>query len=256
MSIVGLALLAPLLLAGSAGDETAGKPTPKAKETLAAAAKLKREASGKKGEEKLDALTKAARGYERAARELADEKPSAAEASFRAGEIWRTLRHEEDASRCFTAAAQEAAAPGFAAKAWIELGHLERRQKRLDEAMRCYERVLAVTPEQRRECVRAMTWQGKVLLEQKKEKEGHSTLLAAGQRFPEFPLDDIKNVDMVAVDWIEAGRIDEARALVDDCVERHSDPDDGEDEVEPAVKRALEKMKSRELLANPEPAAK
>jgi len=248
MSIVGLALLAPLLLAG-AGDEAAGKPTPKAKEALAAAAKLKREASGKKGEEKLEALTKAARGYERAARELADEKPSAAEASFRAGEIWRTLRHEEDAIRCFTAAAQEIAAPVFAAKSWIELGHLERRQKRLDQAMSCYERVLMVTPEQRRECMRAMTWQGKLLIDQKKEKDGHATLLAAGQRFPEFPLDDIKNVDTVAVDWIQAGRVEEARSLVEDCVERHSDADEGEDDVEPAVRRALEKMKSRELLA-------
>jgi tetratricopeptide (TPR) repeat protein len=250
MSIVGLALLAPLasLALGVGGEDAAAKPSPRATETLTAAAKLKREASGKKGEEKLEALLKAARGYERAMRELADEKPAAAEAAFRAGEIWRTLRHEEDATRCFTAAANETGAPTVAAKAWLELGHVERRQKRFAEARRCYDRVLMVTPEQRRESARALTWQGKVLLEQKNDPDGHATLLAVGQRFPEFPLDDIRNVDTVAVDWFEAGRVAEARALVDDCVERHSEPDDGEEEVEPSVRRALEKMRARELL--------
>lgn len=250
MSIVGWSGLLPLVLAlGAGGDGTAGKPSPKAKEALAAAAKLKREATGKKGEEKLEALLRAARGYERAARELAEEKPAFTEASFRAGEIWRTLRHEEDAARCFAAAsAESAAAPAFAAKAWLELGHQHRRQTRLDEALRCYEKVLSITPEQRRECVRALTWQGKVLVDQKNEKDGHAALLAVGQRYPEFPLDDIRNVDAVAVDWIKAGRAAEAKALVDDLIERRSEPEDGEDEVEPAVRRALEKLKAREML--------
>src|SRR5688500_3346874 len=178
MSTVGLCLLglvAPLLLAsGAGGDERTPKPTAKAKDVLAAAAKVKREAAGKKGEEKLEALLKAARGYEKAVRELADEKGAAAEASFRAGEIWRTLRHEEDATRCFAAAAAEVtSAPNVAAKAWLELGHVDRRQKRYEQALRCYEKVLAVTPEQRRECARAMTWQGKTQISMKNEKDGH-----------------------------------------------------------------------------------
>jgi len=252
-SIVALACVAPLA-AGADGEETAGRPSPLAKETLAAAAKLKREAVGKKDEAKLEALVRAAQGYEKAARDLSGEKAALAEASFRAGEIWRTLRREEDAGRCFAAAAAESAgSPAFAAKAWIELGHLDRRQKRFDQALRHYERALAVTPQQRRECARALTWQGKVQILHKMEKEGHATLLAVGQRFPEFPLDDIRNVDLVAVDWIEAGRLAEARSLVEDCLERHSEPQDDDEEVDPSVRRALDKMKSRELLSRPPP---
>ncbi len=267
MSNFGLVGLAPLFfvlgLGGAAGAAGPGDPThhgdevkvrapaPRTKgtEALAGAAKLKREASGKKGEEKLEALVRAARGYERVARDLADEKAAAAEASFRAGEIWRTMKHAEDARRCFEAAAAESTeAPGFAARAWLELGHLDRHQKRLDEAQRCYERVLAIVPAQRRECARALTWQGKVLIDQKNEKDGHAVLLSVGERFPEFPLDDVRNVDLVAVDWIRAGRVAEARSLVNDCVERHSEPDDDESDVEPSIRRALERMKSRELL--------
>jgi len=286
MSLVGLAGLAPLLLSlpliapadgrkaasGPAvpaaapaatsttgttrgardSEEKAPAPSAKAKQALAEASKAKRAASGLKAEEKLAALVRAATEYERVARALADERAAAAEASFRAGEIWRTVRHEEDARRCFTAATAEAgSAPGFAARAWMELGHLERRQKRFDGALRAYGCVLAITPEQRRECVRALTWRGKTQIEQKNEKDGHATLLAVGERYPDFPLDDIRSVDLVAVDWIKAGRVAEARDLVNDCIERHDDSDDPEDESEPAIRKALERMKSRELLASP-----
>lgn len=273
MSLAGLARITPVLLvlalpfaaaqeaprAALRGEEKTAAPSAKAKAALAEASKAKRAASGLKAEEKLAALTKAAGEYERAARAVADERAAAAEALFRAGEIWRTVRHEEDAQRCFAAVAAEAAsAPGFAARAWIELGHLERRQKRFEGALRCYGCVLAIVPEQRRECVRALTWRGKTQLEQKDEKEGHATLLAVGGRYPDFPLDDIRNVDLVAVDWIKAGRVAEARALVDDCLERHDDSDDadadGGDDDSPAVRKALDRMKSRELLANPPPA--
>jgi tetratricopeptide (TPR) repeat protein len=273
MSMI-VACVAPLLLAFGGGDEASGRAAPRAKapersvkatEALAGASKLKREASQAKGEEKLEALVRAAKGYERVARDLADERAASAEASFRAGEIWRTIRHEEEARRCFQETAGEiAGAPGFAARAWIELGHLERRQHRLDEARRCYERVLSIVPEQRRECARALTWQGKTLIEQKNAKDGHVALLAVGARYPEFPLDDIRNVDLVAVDWIKSGRIEEARQLVNDCIERHSEDDDADaddsakddkdDRDEPVIRRALDKMKSRDLLSNP-PAA-
>ncbi len=223
---------------------------------LAEAARLKRSATGKEGEEKITALTAAATEYERVAKTAVATPALGAEATWRAGEIWRTVRHEEDARRCFAATTSLAtAAPNFAARAWLELGHLDRRAKRLDDAEKCYAQVLIITPEQRRESAQAMTWQGKILIDQKNEKDGHALLLAVGQRYPELRLDDIRNVDLVAVDWIEAGRINEARELVADCIERHSTPDEGDDEVDTAVRRALDRMRSREKLANP-PATK
>jgi tetratricopeptide (TPR) repeat protein len=267
MSTIGLAACAVLSFGLAADDDkppagAPAKPNPSraekrpelepAKKELAEAAKLKRDAASRPPAEKLAMLMAAAKAYEKVAADFTGEPSVAADANFRAGEILRSIKHDEEARRAFAAAAAGAEeAPTVAARAWIELGHLERREKKLDEALRCYSRVLAIRPEPRREAATALTWQGKTLCEQKNDQDGHAALLAVGERFPEFPLDDVRNVDRVALDWIEAGRVAEARKLVEECVERHSQPEPGEESVDAAVAHALERMKSREKLAEP-----
>lgn len=220
--------------------------------------RLKRSATGKTPEEKHAALTAAAQECARVAKG-AMEPAVVAEANWRAGEIWRTLRHEEEARRCFTATAgMSAVEPQLAAKAWLEIGHLDRRAKRFDAAIESYRRVFAITPEQRKESAHSLTWQGKALLAKDDAAGGHAMLLAVGQRYPEFAVDDIHNVDIVACDWIEAGRVDEARELVDDCRERHAnldgattEDDDSDTDAVAAIERAFSKMKCIKLLDAP-----
>lgn len=247
--------------AKSDGAGNAAKPAKKV-DPFAEVSRLKKSASGKEAEEKHAALTAAAKECERIAKGAALEPAVAAEAHWRAGELWRTLRHEEEARGCFAATTRFAdAAPRLAARAWLELGHLDRRAKRWDDALASYRRVVALQPEQRRESASAFTWQGKVLLAKGDTADGHALLLSVGSRFPELPLDDVRNVDTVACDWIEAGRLEEARDLVADCLERHStaDADDASDEGDDdgesnaSLLRALDKMKSRKLLAAPDP---
>jgi tetratricopeptide (TPR) repeat protein len=247
---------------GAAKDAKPAKAEKKV-DPFAEVTRLKRSASGKEAEEKHAALTAAAKECERIAKGAGLEPAVAAEAHWRAGELWRTLRHEEEARGCFTATTRFAeAAPRLAARAWLELGHLDRRAKRWDDALASYRRVVALQPEQRRESASAFTWQGKVLLAKGDAADGHALLLSVGARFPELPLDDVRNVDTVACDWIEAGRLEEARDLVADCLARHApadtdDPseeaDDDEAESDASLRRALDKMKSRKLLAAPDP---
>ena len=239
---------APVQKPADATKDKDASPAKKAAEALGDAAKLKRGAAGKKDEEKLEILTKAASAYEQVARDFVTDVETAAEANFRAGEIWRTVKRNEDARRCFTGAANCSAAPEWSARGWLELGHIARRLKRLEEAFKTYGKVLEVAPQQRSQCVDALTWQGRVLIDQKQETEGQALLLSIGARFPDYPVDDIRNVDDVAVDWIRAGRVDEATKLVLDCVDRHMRPADGKEPSE-AVRRALDHMKARELLA-------
>jgi tetratricopeptide (TPR) repeat protein len=241
---------APVQKPADATKDKDASPAKKAAEALGDAAKLKRTAAGKKDEEKLEILTKAATAYEQVARDFVTDVETAAEANFRAGEIWRTVKRNEDARRCFTGAANCSAAPEWSARGWLELGHIARRLKKLEEAFKTYGKVLEVAPQQRSQCVDALTWQGRVLIDQKQETEGQALLLSIGARFPDFPVDDIRNVDDVAVDWIRAGRVDEATKLVLDCVDRHMRPADGKEPSE-AVRRALDHMKARELLAAP-----
>ena len=239
---------APVQKPADAAKDKDASPAKKAAEALGDAAKLKRTAAGKKDEEKLEILTKAATAYEQVARDFVTDVETAAEANFRAGEIWRTVKRNEDARRCFTGAANCSAAPEWSARGWLELGHIARRLKKLEEAFKTYGKVLEVAPQQRSQCVDALTWQGRVLIDQKQETEGQALLLSIGARFPDYPVDDVRNVDDVAVDWIRAGRVDEATKLVLDCVDRHMRPADGKEPSE-AVRRALDHMKARELFA-------
>lgn len=256
------ALLAALHGSGDAPDpmpppaarSATGDGTRSAERTdpFAEASRLKRSAAGQEGEAKHAALLAAASEYEKVAKGAGDDGALAAEASFRAGELWRTLKREEEAQRCFERATKQvAAAPRVGARAWLELGHAQRRAKQFDAAERHYQRVLAIVPEQRRESALALGWQGKVLLAKGEAAQGHALLLAVGARYPEFRTDDIRHVDQVACDWIEANRRAEARTLVDDCLARHAEPDEGDEEVDAAVRRALDKMKSRKLLLDP-----
>ncbi len=261
-SLASLTLFAALNGLGDTPDSSPAKAPPKAapsatgeverKDPLAEATRLKRGAAGKEGEAKHAALIAAATEYEKVARAAGEDEALAAEASWRAGELWRTLKREEEAQRCFEqTTSYAAAAPRSAARAWLELGHADRRAKRFDAARRNYQRVLALVPEQRRESAQALSWQGKVARAEGQTAQGHALLLAVGTRYPEFRLDDIKNVDLVACDWIEANRPAEARALIADCLVRHSEPDDGDEEVDASVRRALDKMKARKLLLDP-----
>jgi len=244
---------------GAAKDaKAAKKPDP-----FAEVSRLKKSAAGKEAEEKHAALTAAAKECERIAKADGLEPAVAAEAHWRAGELWRTLRHEEEARASFAATTRFAdVEPRLAARAWLELGHLDRRAKKWNDALASYRRVVALQPEQRREAARSFTWQGKVLLAKGETADGHALLLSVGTRFPELPLDDVRNVDVVACDWIEEGRVAEARDLVADCLARHakddaaepSDEGDDDEEADLPLRRALDKMKSRKLLADPDAA--
>ena len=247
---------APVTVPDGAPQPAKSAKASKKVDPFAEVIRLKRQASGKSAEQKHVALTAAAKACEEVAKG-ALEPAVVAEAHWRAGELWRTLRHEEEARRCFTAATAMAAAdPRLAAKAWLELGHLDRRATRWDAAVASYRKVLDVKPEQRREGAQALTWQGKALLGKGAAAEGHALLLAVGERYPELPLDDIRNVDLVACDWIEAGRVEEAKELVAECVARHTERDgDGEGgdedaaEARAAITRAIATMKAGKQLA-------
>jgi tetratricopeptide (TPR) repeat protein len=232
----------------AAPDDTELSDRPSAKEAIAQARSIKSEAQGKKGEERYNILLRAAEAYQKVAADYSAEHKVAGESWFRAGEILRILRQVEAAERCFASCSKISEAPEFGARGLQELAHISRRLKNREEALQRYAAVEVQFPDQRRECARALTWQGKVLIELKRVDEGQKTLLAVGSRFPEFPVQDIRNVDLVAMVWAKNQRPDEARALVRACIDRHSVIPEGDKEVPEKVKKALAKMKARGYL--------
>jgi tetratricopeptide (TPR) repeat protein len=227
--------------------------TAAAKAALSHASGVRRSSHGKEGEAKYTLLRDAATAYEQVASDFEDVPTAAGEAWFRAGEIFRILRNVELAAVRFEKAAAIAEAPTFGARALNELGHLYRRTRDYERALSFYRNVAEKFPAERREAARAQTWQGKVHVLQEKFEEGHRLLLEVYRLFPEFPVEDIRNVDTVATAWIKDGRSEEARRLVQDCLERHSLPTEGEEEVAKDVSTALERMRARELLDQQNP---
>ena len=220
---------------------------------LKAASTRKRDSHGTEGSTRESILLDAARMYEEAGTEFADLADIHTEAWFRAGEIRRSLRQVEEAMRCFQTATDNEEGAEFAARAQLEIAHLERRTDQFERALELYELAETRFPSQRKVCVDARTWQGKALRLLERTPEGHERLLSLRVDYPDFPVQDVRNVDLVAMDWIEAGRIEEARQLVDSCVSHYRDRPVGEgrsaEKLARDIEKALSKMRSRDRLS-------
>ncbi len=215
---------------------------------LKEASNLRRTSFKKPKEEKKRILLETAAVYEGIIAECATFAPECAQASFRAGEIYRTLRMTRKAETSFIRTLEFQKDGEFAARSLLEVGHIYRRAKDYPAAIVRYRRVLAECSAVRDECADAVTWIGKVQLRMKDLEKGRETLLGFEKRFPEFPVAAIRNIDLVAQSLIGEGRFDEAAALVDGCVSRFSAAIGANPKRDKQVEKALSRMKAVERL--------
>lgn len=234
---------------GAEGTEKTSKAQGGARQALDQAQKLRRAASKKVGEERRAQLESAIAAYRKVVDECKDEPREAAEAAFRAGEIERSLGDAAGAREAFEkSVALGKSAPQFGARALNELAHLARREKKLDAAMALYKRVPAEYPQQEAEGARAMTWVGKLLVEQGKAAEARASWLAIGDQFKSQPVLAIRAADLAAMSLVQANDEAGASAIVEQ-VEKRFGP--GNPDLEfwtPDVDAALAKMKVRKAL--------
>jgi len=214
---------------------------------LGLAAGTKNSARGKDPDDRFSILQKAGAEYEDVGTRYAAVTAVSGEAWFRAGEIWRVLRRLEQSERCFQSAVAVTANPGFAARALVEVAHLKRRSNDLHEALARYAAVEKRFPGERLQGVRARTWQGKLLIQLEKTEEGHRRLLSVGDDYADFPVEHVRNTDMVAVAWCKAGRVEEARGLIERLRQTYAEaPKDEKARAE--VVKAMARMKAPALI--------
>lgn len=240
-----------LLLALGATEvpaQNAPDPNPAAVK-LKQASDLRRTSFKKPKEEKKRILLETAAVYEGIIAECVDFRAECAQASFRAGEIYRTLGMTQKAESSFLRTLEFEGQGEFAARSLVELGHIARRAKDYPAAIARYQRVLTECPAVRDECADAVTWTGKVLLKAKDHEKGRQTLLAFEKQFPEFPVAAIRNIDLVAQSLINEGRFDEAAAMVEECVNRFETKIGSDPKEDKKVEKALRKMKAAERLS-------
>jgi tetratricopeptide (TPR) repeat protein len=237
-------LVALFCAGGLSADE--GTSENQAASMLKKASALRRTSFKKPKEEKERIQLEAAACYEEIIVGCPGCASECAEASFRAGEIYRTLRLTEQAEKSFLRTLKFSRKGEFAARSINEVGHICRRKKDYVAAIACYRRTLAECAGVRDECGEAETWIGKVYLKMGDVDKGRQTLLAFAERFPEFPLAAIRNMDLAAQSFIREGRFVEAAGVVDRCRSLFEGAPGRSVSLEKKIEKALRSMKSAE----------
>ncbi len=251
LALAGLMLFSP---ADPAATPAAGaKAGPGAQAQLEIAKQERRKANKTSGEEKRSILEGTIAQYQKVLELHGEDGPACAEASFRIGEIERSLGDAPGARAAFeTTLSFGKDAPRFAARALNELGHLARRSGDAGAAIAAYERVLAEFPAEEAEAVKSLTWIGKVEASRGNAEKARTAWLSIADRYPALPVQAVRAADLAALDALEAGDADAAQAIVDRTRARFSAENKDQPWWSPEVEQALGKMKAPARLAAPE----
>ncbi|MGQ0554276.1 MAG: tetratricopeptide repeat protein [Planctomycetota bacterium] len=238
------AMKAPL---GGIADKDLGKAA------LKEASAAKSAAQKLDGEARSSALQMAAGRYDAIAADEAFAPAIRAEASFRSGEILRSLHHEEAAEQRYsTATALGQAVPEaleFAARGLLERAHMARRGKDVEAALSLYGQVRERFSAHRRSAAHAMTWMGKLQLKAGQREQAAQLLQGFAEAYPEYPVEAIRNADLLAVEQLEAGDETAARTTVERVQAAMEAVLAAGGKTAEAVRKALDGMRVTEQLA-------
>lgn len=197
-------------------------------------------------EEREALLVEVAEGYRALAETVERGAAVRAEAAFRGGEILRARKRLEDADALFARAAEIGkGGPGaeFAARGLLERGHIRRRAKTWDEALRLYAQVLEGYPEQRRSAAHALTWTGKVHQQVEDLAAARTAVLRFADEYAEaYPVEAIRNAERLSRALVSQGDVDAARAISARIHERMATFASESGEETPEIHEALEAL--------------
>lgn len=219
-----------------------------AKAQLEHATGLKKALRGAEGDAR-DAARKAAIDGYRAVREyFPDDAPACAEAAFRAGELLRASDDLTGAAAEFTIARDRGHGTDFRVRAMLEIGHLDRRAKRLQPALATYEAVVAEESASARQKDEASLWAGRVHA----DLEHYADARRVWQRVADKgddPLDRIRAWDFLVSLLIDQGDLEGAAGVLERCRESLSEAAAEESKLGERVRAALASMRCIEDLA-------
>ena len=210
------------------------------RQALKAAAELAEKVKGLRGPARDQALEQAAKAYEEVAAAHAGEPALAAQAAYEAGELWRRGSDLVLAEAAYRKAA-ELDRDRYAERAWLELGNMQRRQKKWDEAVATYTQLVEFAPKSSR-AHDARLWIGRTL-QQKGTPEPalaafRTALDAAGS-----PLEAIEAANWLAKTLITTGDLAGAEAALTAAEQHRVAGPDAE-----RIRRALDDMSARRAL--------
>ena len=222
--------------------ETAA-PADAGKAALKSAAAIAEKAHGLRGAERKEILERAARAYEEVANTQAQSPATAAEACFEAAELWRRTENLPAAESSY-AKANELEPARYAERALLEIAHVQRRQKRFDDAIATYQKCAKVKGTSAR-AHEARLGAGRCY-EQKGMLAEAVTAYRAAVEADTTPTRRIDSLDALAKTLIAQGSLDAAAAAITQAESLASATDTGPEAER--IQKAIEQMSARKAL--------
>lgn len=215
---------------------------------LAYARALQRALRGREGESAERIRERAVEAYRAVRLHHPEARLAGAEGAFRAGELLRAVGHASRARAEFVVARARGAGSPFAARAGLEIGHLERREGRGRLALDAY---LAVAADEKAKGAYrddAWLWAGRTwqLLECIDDARRAWRTVAEGGA---DPLDRILAYDHLAQSWIDVGDLEAAAAVLEECRRTHTELARERTHTGERVRAAFRRMRAREQLS-------
>lgn len=251
--MVWTALALPVL-AQAGGDD--GKPEAKAarpkvtisdagRSALAGAKEVAGRARGLRGPDRAQALEAAAAAYDKVVAGFAAEPAVAAAAAFAAGDLWRQQGSLPLAEKDYLLAAQ-LDADRFAQRALLGAADMQRRQKRIEEAMATYAKAAAIDPGSAR-AQDARLWQGRLLQGLERIDEAIVAFQAALESADPGG-QTIDACNFLALAWIHKGDLDSAARVIEHAEHAVQAVGDEDPIVLERLHKALEGMSAKKAL--------
>lgn len=242
-----------LLLAALGAQTEQGKPPQAGEVRISTAARvaigearaLAKASRGKNGPARKRSIELAAAAFDRCVASFAAEPAAAALAAWSAAELWRRhgslLLAEKDylhAARCD--------ARRYGQRALLGAADMQRRQQRIEEAMKSYaaaEKVDAATSRAQL----ARLWMARLLQAQDKLDEAIERFQAALESAPS-PRQALDAADFLAKAWIAKGDLESAGFVLDHADKLVREHKDGDPIVAERLRRACQRMSARKAL--------
>ncbi len=237
----GLSLWMPVASAAVGGSD---EVPPTGKELLSAAFAVKKRSFRKEGEEKRRILVEAVDAYRRVAAAVPDDHPSCAIAAYRVGEIWRSLGDRAEAESAFVEAAGYEDVRDVMARSLLELGHLDRREKHFEAAIRRYEEVVTRCPQERDRVARAIVWIGKCHRAQKRHEPAREALRRVIDGYADQVARLLEAYDLLAQVYLEEGKLRLAEETLAECTARAAALETAGDETHRGLSDRVAQLKA------------
>jgi tetratricopeptide (TPR) repeat protein len=215
------------------------------KKALAGARDAAQKLRGLRGPERAPALEAAASAYDKVVADFGSEPAVAAFAAITAADLWRQQGSLPLAEKAYLRAA-ELDGPRLGQRGLMGAADMQRRQKRVDDAMTTYAKAIALEPGSSR-AQEMRLWQARLLQGAGKLDEAIVAFQAALES-ADPGSQVVEACNFLALAWIQKGDFDAADRAIDHAEQATTAAADEDPQTVERLKKAIEGMSAKKAL--------